>query len=37
MGGWLDWVILWAFSNLDDSMILWLQKAFLSESVGQHF
>jgi len=22
VGGWLDWVILWVFSNLDDSMIL---------------
>ena len=22
MGGWLDWVILWVFSNLGDSMIL---------------
>ena len=21
MGGWLDWVILWVFSNLGDSMI----------------
>ena len=21
MGGWLDWVILWVFSNLRDSMI----------------
>ena len=25
MGGWLDWVILWVFSNLGDSMILWFQ------------
>ena len=24
MGGWLGWVILWVFSNLGDSMILWL-------------
>ena len=24
MGEWLDWVILWVFSNLDDSMILHL-------------
>jgi len=23
MGGWLDWVILWGFSNLGDSMILY--------------
>ena len=23
MGGWLDWVILWVFSNLSDSVILW--------------
>ena len=23
MGEWLDWVILWVFSNLGDSMILW--------------
>jgi len=23
MGGWLDWVILWVFSNPADSMILW--------------
>jgi len=23
MGRWLDWVILWVFSNLGDSMILW--------------
>ena len=23
MGEWLDWVILWVFSNLSDSMILW--------------
>jgi len=22
MGGWLDWVILWVFSNLGDSVIL---------------
>jgi len=22
MGEWLDWVILWVFSNLGDSMIL---------------
>ena len=22
MGGWLDWVILWVFSNLGDSMII---------------
>jgi len=22
MGGWLDWVILWVFSNLGDSMVL---------------
>jgi len=22
MGEWLDWVILWVFSNLSDSMIL---------------
>jgi len=22
MGGWLDWMILWVFSNLGDSMIL---------------
>ena len=22
-GGWLDWMILWVFSNLSDSMILW--------------
>ena len=22
MGGWLDWVSLWVFSNLGDSMIL---------------
>jgi len=21
VGGWLDWVILWVFSNLGDSMI----------------
>ena len=21
-GGWLDWMILWVFSNLSDSMIL---------------
>ena len=24
MGEWLDWVILWVFSNLSDSMILWI-------------
>jgi len=24
MGGWLDWVILWAFFNPGDSMVLWL-------------
>ena len=23
MGGWLDWMILWVFSNLGDSMILY--------------
>ena len=23
MGGWLDWVILWVFSNLGDSVILY--------------
>jgi len=23
MGEWLDWMILWVFSNLGDSMILW--------------
>ena len=22
MGGWLDWAILWVFSNLGDSVIL---------------
>ena len=22
MGGWLDWVVLWVFSNLGDSMII---------------
>jgi len=22
MGGWLDWVMLWVFSDLDDSVIL---------------
>jgi len=24
MGGWLDWVILWVFSNLGDSMVILL-------------
>ena len=24
LGGWLDWVILWVFSNLGDSMILFM-------------
>jgi len=24
-GEWLDWMILWVFSNLSDSMILWQQ------------
>jgi len=24
MGGWLDWVILWVFSNLGYSMILYM-------------
>jgi len=24
MGGWLDWAILWVFSNLGDSVILCL-------------
>jgi len=23
MGGWLDWMILWVFSNVGDSMILY--------------
>ena len=23
MGEWLDWMMLWVFSNLSDSMILW--------------
>ena len=26
-GEWLDWMILWVFSNLSDSMILWLRVA----------
>jgi len=25
MGGWLDWVILWVFSNLNDSMNIEMQ------------
>ena len=29
MGEWLDWVILWVFSNLGDSMILWFQEVQL--------
>jgi len=29
MGGWLDWVILWVFSNLGDSMILYQGNAVL--------
>ena len=32
IGGWLDWMILWVFSNLGDSMIL--QSA--SNIAGQH-
>ena len=28
MGGCLDWVILWVFSNLGDSMILWFCDVF---------
>ena len=33
MGGWLDWVILWVFSNLGDSMILYFvqNQSFISE------
>ena len=26
MGEWLDWMILWVFSNLSDSMILWFDQ-----------
>ena len=29
MGGWLDWVILWVFSNLSDSMVLRTQQCQL--------
>jgi len=25
MGGWLDWVILWVFSNLGDRVILCME------------
>jgi len=25
MGGWLDWVILWVFSNLGDPVILCME------------
>jgi len=28
MGEWLDWMILWVFSNLCDSMILYLQSSY---------
>ena len=29
LGGWLDWVILWIFFNLGDSMILWFYIGFV--------
>jgi len=31
MGGWLDWVILWVFSNLGDSMIPCFPSCFCSQ------
>jgi len=34
MGGWLDWVILWVFSNLGGSVILRVKVS--SHSVGQN-
>jgi len=35
MGGWLDWVILWVFSNLGDSMILFYDSMIPSECRGK--
>ena len=32
MGEWLDWMILWVFSNLSDSMILWFYDSFTARS-----
>jgi len=32
MDGWLDWVILWVFSKLGDSMVLWYIRITLSYS-----
>jgi len=44
MGGWLDWVILWVFSYLDGSMVLWFgypdlsaKKERLSSSEAQWY
>ena len=35
MGEWLDWMILWVFSNLGDSMILrWRSYHVLGETVA---
>jgi len=33
-GEWLDWMILWVFSNLSDSMILWFYEVPYSEVWG---
>jgi len=32
MGGWLDWVILWVFSNRGDSVILWFYESVVEKS-----
>ena len=32
MGGWLDWVVLWVFSNLGDSVILCMEQTCLKFS-----
>ena len=37
MGEWLDWMILWVFSNLCDSMILWLPSCSACNRLGWHF
>jgi len=39
MGGWLDWVILWVFSNLGDSVILYSRFSMNSGAEGRenHF
>jgi len=37
MGGWLDWVILWVFSNLGDSMKSFVLVKFLPYDLGKDY